>query len=503
MSSSHRFTVLLTATIGLGLSATLVATTAVASAPAAHGSPGVHSLGDRLFPTLGNGGYDVQDYDLSLRYRPDRTTMAASVTIRALSTQALSSFSLDSVAQRITGVRVDGRAVPFRLDPAQEKLIVTARIPDRRLFDVRIDYVADRSQNPAPPGTTLPPGVDWPIEAWVKTPDGFATFGQPNRAHQFFPSNDYPSDKARYTVRLTVPSDRTAVSAGRLLAKYRHHGETTWIYRTDHPIKPDVLPIAVGRFREIEQTGPHGLPVRSYVTLEKAPNGQTLTEPMELNARQTPAQLAWLEQQIGRPFPYESYGVVGLASAYNGVALETATLSTFGGQLAAPPEDEAPTLVHEMAHQYFGDAVAVRTWDDMWLSEGHARYYERKYAGERGFIDYTAELKTLYERDQSLRDEQGPAGRLKNPGSVLFDTDAPGQLMLVGLNHLVGDATFRTIERTFYDRYRDGVASTADYVAIANQLSGRDLTPYFDAWLYSPITPPMPGHPDWHSTKKA
>jgi aminopeptidase N len=492
MSTPHRITALLAATIGLTL------TTGVAVATPF--TPGAHSAGDRLFPTLGNGGYDVQDYDLSLRYQPDRTTMAASVTVRALATQSLSSFSLDSVAQQITAVRVDGRQVPYRLDPVNEKLIVTARVPARRLFAVQIDYVADRAKNPAPPGTTLPPGVDWPIEAWVKTPDGFTTFGQPNRAHQFFPSNDYPSDKARYTVRLTAPSDRTAVSAGRLLASYKHGGETTWIYRTDHPIKPDVLPIAVGRFREITQTGPHGIPVRSYVSLAKTPDGRSLTDAMAANARETPAQLRWLEQQIGRPFPYEKYGALGLATDYNGVALETASLSTFGGALSLPAKDEAPTLVHEMAHQYFGDSVAIRNWDDMWISEGHARYYERKYAAERGYIDLNAELRSTYSTDQANRDEQGPAGHLKNSGSVLFDTDVPGQLMLEGLNTLVGDATFRRIERTFYDRYRDGVASTADYIAVANQVSGRDLTAYINNWLYSPTTPPMPGHPDWKAS---
>jgi aminopeptidase N len=222
---------------------------------------------------------------------------------------------------------------------------------------------------------------------------------------------------------------------------------------------------------------------------------------MEVNARQTPAQLAWLEQQLGRPFPYERYGVLGLPSAYDGVALETATLSTFGGGLTLPPKDEAASLVHELAHQYFGDSVAVRTWDDMWLSEGHARYYERKYAGERGDIDLQTELKRVYEGDQAQRSEGGPAGHLKHPGSVLFNTDVPGQLLLTGLNTLVGDATFRRIEQTFYDRYRDGVASTTDYIAVANQVSGRNLTAYVNAWLYSPTTPPMPGHPDWKSAK--
>ena len=62
------------------------------------------------------------------------------------------------------------------------------------------------------------------------------------------------------------------------------------------------------------------------------------------------------------------------------MALETAGLSTFGLGLSLPPKDEAVTLVHELTHQYFGDAVSVQSWDDMWLSEGHARYYERRTA---------------------------------------------------------------------------------------------------------------------------
>ncbi|WP_414640422.1 M1 family aminopeptidase [Amycolatopsis sp.] len=132
---------------------------------------------------------------------------------------------------------------------------------------------------------------------------------------------------------------------------------------------------------------------------------------MERTARETPGQLAWLAGEIGRPFPFERYGVLGLASGYDGVALETATVSTFGAGLSLTPEQEAPTLVHELTHQYFGDAVSVRTWDDMWLSEGHARYYERRYAAARGFIDLDQELKSSYERDQQQRTEVGPMGR--------------------------------------------------------------------------------------------
>ncbi|GAA0958020.1 M1 family metallopeptidase [Kribbella koreensis] len=461
--------------------------------------PGATDLGDRLFPGLGNGGYDALSYDVSLGYRVGTTKMPGAVTMRAVATQSLSRFSVDSAGQRIQQVTVNGRQAKYKL--VGEKLIITpARTLYRHLpFTVRVVYTADRAQNPVPPGLDLPPGVADPFTVWNETPDGFGVMGQPNRAHVVFPSNDHPSDKAQYTIRLTTPSDRTGVASGRLVAEYKHPTTTTWVYRTQHPIKTDVVAIAVGKFREIRQTGPHGLPIRSYLGLAKF-QGKQYTDAMQANALQTPQQLAWLEKQIGRPFPYEQYGVLGLTTLYDGVALETAGLSTFGLPLSLPAKDEAGTLVHEMTHQYFGDAVSPKSWDDMWISEGHARYYERKYDASRGFTDLNAELKGLYESDQQSRHDFGPMGHLNGQLAVLFDTDVPGQLMLTGLNTIVGEQTFRRIEQTFYDRYRDGNASTQDYIDTANEVSGRDLTQYFDSWIYGKTTPPMPGHPDWHST---
>jgi aminopeptidase N len=374
--------------------------------------------------------------------------------MRARATQSLSQFSLDSAAQQIQSVTVDGRKAQYKVD--KEKLTITPARPLYKYlpFTVRVVYTADRSLNPVSPGLNLPPGVPNPFTTWNETPDGFGVMGQPNRAHLVFPSNDHPSDKAKYTIRLTAPNDRTGVAGGRLQAKYRHGSTTTWVYRTAHPIKTDVVAIAVGRFRELKQTGPHGLPIRSYLGL--APyQGKTYTDAMAADALQTPQQLAWLEGQIGRPFPYEQYGVLGLTSLYDGVALETAGISTFGLPLSLPAKDEAGTLVHELTHQYFGDAVSVRSWDDMWISEGHARYYERKYDASRGFTNLEQELKDLYAADQQSRTDAGPIGHLNNQLSVLFDTDVPGQLMLTGLGTIVGDPTFRRIEQTFFDRYRD------------------------------------------------
>ncbi|MCK2244156.1 MULTISPECIES: M1 family metallopeptidase [unclassified Crossiella] len=482
--------------LALSLTAAALLTPTVDALARDEGSPGARTLGDRLFPELGNGGYDVLDYDVSMSYVDGSQLMPASVTVRAKATQNLSALSLDAAAQQIKAVTVDGRRAEFRQE--KEKLLLGPAKVLRagELFTIQVDYTADRGQHPTPPGISLPPGMQWPMRAWVETPDGFAVMGQPDRAHLFFPNNDHPSDKAKFTFRLTAPNDRTAVANGDLVTKEPHpDGTTTWTYHTDRPMPTHVVQLAVGRFRGITQAGPNNLPIRSY--LSTAPfQGKDLTADMERTARETPDHLAWLAKELG-PYPFTGYGVLGLSSTYNSVALETATLSTYGAGLSLPPKDQAPTLVHELTHQYFGDAVSVATWDDMWLSEGHARFYERRYAASRGWIDLEKELKSLYQSDQKNRTTIGSAGHLKNPYSVLFDTNVPGQLMLEGLHTLVGPDTFRRIEQTFLNRYQHKSASTQDYITVTNEISGQNLTDYFHRWLYSDTTPPMPGRPDW------
>lgn len=484
---------------GYASAATDTGITSGATPPAAPGAthagtPGARSAGDRLYPGLGNGGYDVRSYDVGFDYRAGTALMSSQVLVRALATQDLSEFSLDSAEQKIASVTVDGTPAAFRTEASAEKLVVTPARSLRRghQFTVRISYTADRGKNPPSPADHIPPGTDWPLKSWIATKDGFAFMGQPDRAHLFFPSNDVPSDKARFTYRITTPDDVSAVANGTLVSRHAVDGDRTrFVYRTRDPIPTDVSQVAVGDFRAVTQRGPHGLPVRSYV-----PSADLAA--LKPVVSRTPGQIAWLEKKLGVPFPFESYGVLGVGSDYDGVALETATLSTFGTRaLAQDAAEESPVMEHELTHQYFGDAVSVRSWDDMWLSEGHATYYQHLYGAEQGFEDMDAFMRTSYEQDAANRATQGPAGKLKFPLGVLFDTDVPGALMLYGLHDLVGDRTFQRIEATFLTTYRGRSASTQDYIDVANRVSGRDLTSYIRGWLYGATTPPMPGHPDW------
>ncbi|MEU6113991.1 M1 family metallopeptidase [Streptomyces sp. NPDC047117] len=465
-----------------------------AGAGAADARPGADHGNERLLPGLGNGGYDAHSYDVHFDYRAGTTRMRADSVMDAIATQNLSRFSLDSAVKDIEKVTVNDRPARFRTDAKREKLHVVPERPvgDGNAFRVRIRYTADRAKDPVSPAYHLPKGIEWPVKSWINTKDGFAFMGQPDRAHLFFPSNDVPSDKARITFGVTVPRGTKAVANGDLVRHRRLAGSRDeYTYTTRDEIPTHVTQLAVGKFRAVDQRGPHGLPVRSWVPADQY--DKTVS-----NARRTAGQISWLEKALGLRYPFDRYGVLGVDSDYNGVALETATLSTFSAHaLTVEPSKLTPIMVHELAHQWFGDAVSVRSWDDMWLSEGHATYYQMLYAASHGGDALDAAMKKEYAGDAEQRSTGGPPARLKKATSLLFNTDAPGALMLYGLRNKVGESTFRKIETTFFRTYQGRSATTQDYIDIANRVSGQDLTPYVKSWLHGKTTPPMPTHPNW------
>ena len=157
-------------------------------------------------------------------------------------------------------------------------------------------------------------------------------------------------------------------------------------------------------------------------------------------------------------------------------------------------------MVHELAHQWFGNSVAPARWSDLWLNEGHATWYELGYAAELFGLDLEATMRAAYADGDRLRAEVGPVARPKSgEPRVLFSDNvyAGGALVLYALRQRVGDAAFRTIERAWVDERRDGVASTEDFIALATRVSGQDQTTFLRDWLYETTTPSMPGHPEW------
>lgn len=477
-----------------GTAAVLTAGTSAASAqtPALRGggTPGAETLPepDPVFPALGNDGYRVTAYHLDFSYDATNRLVDAIATLTLRATQDLSRFSLDALGLDIRSVRVGGRTAAF--EQIDEKLRVTPAcpLPERARVTVRIEYSADPSRTLAHTG-------------WVVTPDGFAVCAQPNSAHTVFPCNDHPTDKAAFSFRVTVPRGLRGVANGTLVRAENLDGDrTAYTYRSRHPMATELVQITVGDYTVKDRRGPHGLPLRDVVPTARA---AALEPALSL----TPGLVEWVERRLGA-FPFETYGLLPCNSddpkAFDFTGLETQTLTLYKPAFLLQEEQKIGAhLMHELVHSWFGNSVSPAGWADLWLNEGHADFYGLLYRFERGWPDslgltsMEARMKDTYARGDLWRRTSGPVAA---PNAVnLFDNQRylGGVLVLYALRELVGEDVFRRIERTFLECHRGSSASTEDYIAIASEVSGQDLSGFLRDWLYGTKTPRMPGHPDW------
>jgi aminopeptidase N len=474
------------------LLATLPAAATAVARPHHHvGSPGAPSIGDPLFPGLGNGGYDTRHVTLNLRYptaAPLQTVQGFAV-ITARATQDLSQFNLDFAGDSVGRVSVNGRRAESAWEG--EELVITPRrsIRDHRRFTVAVPFTA--STTPEDP-TTL-------ITAWFATPSGSFTAFQPNYAHTKFPINDHPSDKASYTLRFDVPAGTTAVGNGLPTDRRTVRGQTITTYEERDPMAAELVSLNAGELTVVNRGRIDGITFRDVMPTK-------FVDALEPANALGPAHMEWMEQHVGR-YPFDSYGTLS-ADSNAGFALENQTLSLYPAWflIDAPPATYEPVMVHELAHQWFGDSVAPYRWRDVWLNEGHATWYEQLYGAEKYPEAYNFEdnLRAYYSQGDIWRAQYGPVASPNSAVNILdlFNPNVyqGGATVLYALRQVVGEDAFYAIERRWVRRYEGDSASTEDFIALASRVAHRDLGPFLRDWLYGSKTPPMPGHPDWTVT---
>jgi aminopeptidase N len=442
--------------------------------------PGALEIGDPYFPGLGNGGYDVEHYDLVLDLDMSSDELCARATVRARALHDLASFSLDLYGLEVERVLVDGTEARFerpapaaaeaggaRPKPAELVVHPAQPIATGASFTTEVSYSGSPDVRPDPSVAFLP-GV-----GWARTESGVYVVSECIGASSWFPCNDHPRDKATYSFRVTVEEPYTAAANGVLQEVVDHGERRTFVFAARDPMASYLVTLDVAEFGVLESTGPRGIPVRIY-------HPKDATEEELADFRRQGEVLEFLESVFG-PYPFEAAGGV-LSYEPIGGALECQTLPVYGRGCGLE------VMVHELAHQWFGDCVSPDLWRDMWLNEGFASYSEWLWdEHEGGKPAYDATAARSYRR---LRESRTASPFDPGVGLVFSQrVYTRGAMVLHGLRAEVGDEVFFRILRRWTEVHRFGNASTAAFVRHSSQEAGRDLQGFFDAWLFSAVTP--------------
>jgi aminopeptidase N len=436
--------------------------------------PGAAGAGDEYFPLLGNGGYDVRHYTLRVRYDPSTYILIGRVTIDATASHTLSQFNLDFSELKITALRVGGVDAPtdatWRLDGDHE-LVVTPAAPLRsgQEFRVEVQYEG------------RPDG-----EAFYHTQDGALVAGEPASAADWYPANEHPSDKATYDFEITVPEGLTAIANGIPRgAEPAEAGWRTWRWAATTPMASYLSTMAIGHFRIFEGTL-DGKPVYSAVD-ERLAAGGIADRAMQRTAEVT----AFLATRFG-PYPFEAAG--GIVTGQRlGFALETQTRPVYTSAFFTGTELEGTSIVaHEMAHQWFGDSVSVAQWRDIWLNEGFATYAQWLWEEHEGGRSAQAAFDEYYKAPINAGYWAPPPGNPGEKGLFSGAVYVRGALTVHALRLTIGDDAFFKLLPEWTTTRRGGTGAIADFTAMAERLSGKDLDAFFQAWLYTADKPQYP-----------
>lgn len=466
-----------TALLALGsavAAAALLGTPAVALGAPPEYTPGSDGAGDPYFPLAGNGGTDVVHYDLDLEYTPPAPAPAplqgrldGVATIDLVPTQDLSRFNLDLRGLTATEVTVSGKPATFTQTTNELVITPTKKVKDGKKTQVVVTYGGT---------TTRPRDIENALYGWVTTRDGAMVVSEPDGSATWFPTNDHPTDKATYTFEITVPEGLVAVANGLPTGPpVTAGGRTTWNWDAPDPMAAYLATASVGNYAVTQYTAANGTPIFDAVDLARPTqdiSGLALTSDM----------LVFFESLYG-PYPFNSYGAI-VDDDSVGYALETQTRSFFSGNA------REGTVAHELAHQWMGDHVSTYRWADIWLNEGWASYSEWMWTEHRGGASAQEsfdEIMSIPADDEEFWGvvvaDPGPLGLFVAP---IYDR---GAATLHALRGEVGDEAFFEIAQAWVERFGGGTASTADFIALSEEISGQDLEDFFEVWLYVPEKP--------------
>jgi aminopeptidase N len=435
---------------------------------------GAARASDPFFPTYGSDALDVKHYDIALAIGEGPADLTGRAVLLIRAEKSLERFSLDLHALEVTSVTVRGRKAAFRQE--NDKLIVTPpkAIDDGQLFSVSIRYrgTAEPLQDP-----TLPDDPDATL-GWRTFEDASHVVSEPIGASSWFPANDHPGDKATFTFALTVAEPYVAVANGKPLGVRDLGSRRQFRYLMGRPMTTWLAAAHVNTFEVTTRRAKNGVPVRVYASPDTTP------EAVEgyMKARD---MMPVFERWFGK-YPYKTYASVTVDDPTLEYALETQTLSVF-------PSDwfSEDVVAHELAHQWFGNAVGVERWADLWLAEGFATYIEILWPNRNDPEGFAKSMAALYAYVK--KNNVGPAVVDKPEDMFTARTYYRGALVLYALDREIGHKAMLDLMKAWAgERY--GVRSTEDFIAfVVRETGDDDVEALLRDWIYGEDVPELKG----------
>ncbi|WP_316519806.1 M1 family metallopeptidase [Kitasatospora brasiliensis] len=435
--------------------------------------PGADGVGDPYYPTFGNGGYSVSHYDIRLKYQPATDELEGTTTILATATQDLSRFNLDFVLN-VSEVLVNGRPATFATSGDQELEITPARpLAKGSQATVVVRYKDVPSTVERYDGYT----------AWRRTPDGAVAAGEPVSAGWWFPSNDHPSDKATFDVSVQVPNGTQVISNGVLTGTSSQAGWTRYSWRENKPQATYLTTLAIGKFDITQDTTVGGIPVYNAYSKDLGDNAAAARASVE----RTGELVDWLSGYFGE-YPFSSVGGY-VPNIDSGGALETQTRVRYGPG-AFSDGSNTSVVVHELAHQWYGDSVSLNRWSDIWLNEGFAEYTQFLWSEHENegtaqeLVDYLYAARPASDPFWSVK--PGDPGADHQFAAAVYYR---GAMAIQALRNAVGDEKFFRILKGWPTERRYGNGTIQDFQAYAEKVSGQKLGDLLNTWLFTPGKP--------------
>ena len=439
--------------------------------------------------------YDALHYLIKLRLDLDRKSFEGATTITLSSFRdGLEACVLDAEEFTVTSV-VDDYGTPLKFEQSEKELRVV--LPRPAKFSEIVTFTCEyNGREPRQGLKFVDETPDNPRLVWSDS--------WPDNVHHWFPCFDYPNDKATSEIVATVKSGLKVAANGRLVgvAEDKASGTSTYHWSQDLPHSTYLIFLAAAPYVVVRDSY-RNLPVNYWVY----PRDEAKARP---TYGKTPAMIAFFNALFKYDYPWQKYDQVSVPLG-GGAESTSATAMTQRIMVAEEDEPDFPSIgivSHELAHQWWGDLITLRSWGHAWLNESFGTYSDYLYfrhamGDDEGAVNLQNKL-AAYLREAKTRYIRPIVSDRYDRPEDMFDSHSypKGALVLHMLRSILGDEIFFKTLSQFLHRYAFDAVDTADFIRSVKTVTGQNLDWFFDQWLYKPGHPVFDLRSEWDAAGK-